>query len=60
VLAGGRLILLNTEGQIVSVSPTTGEKGEIVKGGAPFSLPPLVANNMLYTIDTKGRISAWR
>lgn len=60
VLAGGRLIALNSMGQIVSVSPTTGEKGEIIKGSAPFSLPPLVANNMLYTIDVKGRITAYR
>ncbi len=60
VLAGGRLILLNSEGQIVSVSPTTGEKGETIKGGAAFSLTPVVANSVLYTIDAKGRISAYR
>ncbi|OYY77635.1 MAG: pyrrolo-quinoline quinone [Sphingomonas sp. 28-62-20] len=60
VLAGGRLILLNSEGKIVSVSPTTGEKGAVIKGGASFSLPPLVAGNLLYTIDAKGRITAYR
>ena len=60
VLAGGRLILLNSEGQIVSVSPTTGEKGAIIKGGAGFSLPPVVANDTLYTIDSKGRITAYK
>jgi outer membrane protein assembly factor BamB len=60
VLAGGRLILLNSEGQIVSVSPSTGEKGDVMKGSSTFGLPPVVANNILYTIDSKGRISAYR
>ncbi len=60
VLAGGRLILLNSEGKIVSVSPTTGEKGDVMDGGPGFNLPPLVANNTLYTIDSRGRISAYR
>ncbi|OYY72633.1 PQQ-like beta-propeller repeat protein [Sphingomonas sp. 28-63-12] len=60
VLAGGRLILLNSEGQILSVSPTTGEKGAVIKGSGAFSLPPLVAGNMLYALDSKGRISAYR
>ncbi|OYW23221.1 MULTISPECIES: PQQ-like beta-propeller repeat protein [unclassified Sphingomonas] len=60
VLAGDQLILLNSEGQIVPVSPATGQKGEIIKGSSAFSLPPLVANNILYTIDSKGRISAYR
>ncbi len=60
LLAGGRLLLLNSEGKIVSVSPTTGEKGETIKGGAAFNLSPIVANNMLYTIDSGGRITAYR
>lgn len=60
VLASGRLVLLNSEGQIVSVNPANGEKGAVIKGSAGFSLPPVVANNTLYTIDTKGRITAYR
>lgn len=60
VLAGGRLLLVNSLGRIVSVSPTTGEKGVTIKGSGPYSLPPLVADNMLYTIDNKGKITAYR
>lgn len=60
VLAGGRLIVLNSLGQVVSVSPTTGEISDRTKGGAPFTLPPVVANSTLYTIDGKGRITAYR
>lgn len=60
ILAGGRLIAVNTLGQIVSVSPTTGEKLDTIKGGTPYNLPPVVADNMLYVIDAKGEITAYR
>ncbi|OYY91507.1 MAG: pyrrolo-quinoline quinone [Sphingomonas sp. 28-66-16] len=60
VLAGGKLILVNSIGEIVSVSPTTGEINDRRKAGAPFSLGPVVVNNMLYVLDGKGRITAYR
>lgn len=60
VLAGGRLIVANSRGEIVSVSPETGEMGQRIKGGAPISLSPIVASNTLYVIDQKGRITAYR
>lgn len=60
LLAGGRLIVLNSLGEIASVSPTTGEISDRMKGSGPFSLPPVVANNMLFVLDDKGRISAYR
>lgn len=60
IVAGNRLILTNSEGEIVSASVTTGEVGTIIKGGAPITLPPVVANNTLYILDQKGRITAYR
>jgi len=60
VLAGGRLVVLNSIGQIVSVSAATGEIDNRQKGTGPFALPPVIANNMLYVIDDRGRISAYR
>lgn len=60
VLAGGRLISVNSLGQIVSVSPTTGEKLDTIKGSGAFSLSPIVANNTLYVTDATGRITAYR
>jgi outer membrane protein assembly factor BamB len=60
VLAGNRLILTNSRGQIVSASPETGEEGAVIDAGKGFSLPPVVANSMLYVLDQKGRISAYR
>jgi outer membrane protein assembly factor BamB len=60
VLAGGRLVLVNSRGQIAYASPTDGTLGGEVETKAPFSLPPVVANSTLYTLDDKGRLSAWR
>lgn len=60
VLAGGRLVLTNSLGNIVSVSPADGKVGDTIKGKAPFSLPPIVANSTLYVLDGKGKLSAYR
>jgi len=60
VLAGGRLLVVNDRGQLVNVSVADGKIGASVKAGESFYLPPIVANNTLYLIDTKGRLSTWR
>ena len=61
VLAGGRLILTNSQGSIVYVSPTDGSVAATVRNKkAGFSLPPVVAAATLYTLDDSGRITAWK
>ncbi|CAM3177065.1 Outer membrane protein assembly factor BamB [Sphingomonas antarctica] len=60
VLAGGNLWLVNTEGQMQSVSPETGAAGGIMQLKAPMSLPPIVANSTLYVLTNDGRIIAFR
>ncbi|HEX8486097.1 PQQ-like beta-propeller repeat protein [Sphingomonas sp.] len=60
VLAGGRLVLTNSRGEIVSVNPGDGAVQSTVETGVPFTLPPIVANATLYVLDQKGRISAYR
>ncbi len=60
VLAGGRLILANSLGELVNVDPQSGAVGAKTEVGAPVTLPPLIAGNTLYLLDQKGRISAWR
>jgi len=59
-LAGGRLLVVNSLGQMANVAVADGQLGTTVKAGNGFYLPPIVANNMLYLLDTKGRISTWR
>lgn len=60
VLAGGRLILVNTEGQLAEVSPTDGSVVATQDLKTPLSQPPIVAGGVLYLLDDDGRITAWR
>ena len=60
VLAGGRLIAVNSRGAMWSVSPADGTATALVDLESDVSLAPVVANNMLYVLDDKGRISAFR
>jgi outer membrane protein assembly factor BamB len=74
ILAGNRLLLVNSLGEIVYVSPTDGSilstsdmrqqsaLSTFLVGSTAtsVSLPPVVANNMLYILDDSGRLTAWR
>ncbi|MDB5738780.1 MAG: putative enzyme [Sphingomonas bacterium] len=61
VLAGGRLVLVNTQGQIVYVAPDTGKVVATVKASKkPIMLPPVVADGALYILAGDGTLSAWR
>jgi outer membrane protein assembly factor BamB len=61
VLAGGRLVLANSLGQLVYVAPDTGNVTGTVKAGkAPLTLPPIVAGNTMYLLGSDGVVSAWR
>lgn len=60
VLAGDRLIVANSEGQLVNVSPTDGAVQSKTKAGGAVLLPPIVAGNTLFVFDNDGRLTAWR
>lgn len=60
VLAGDRLIVANSEGQIISVSPATGAVQSTVETKMPVSVSPVVANNTLYILHDEGYLTAWR
>ena len=60
ILAGGRLVLVNTLGQIVFASPTDGSVLQTVETRTPISLSPIVAGNTLYILDDRGRLTAYR
>jgi outer membrane protein assembly factor BamB len=60
VLANGRLIVANSRGEIWSVSSGEGAASMLVDIKAPVSVPPIVANNMLYILDDSGRLNAFR
>jgi outer membrane protein assembly factor BamB len=60
VLAGGRLIVTNSNGEIWSVTPGEGSATQVFNVKQPLSLAPIVANNVLYLFDDKGQILAFR
>jgi outer membrane protein assembly factor BamB len=60
VLAGGRLILANSRGELVNADPLTGTVQSTVETGMRVTLPMAVANNTLYVLHDEGRLTAWR
>ncbi len=60
VLAGNRLVLTRTTGQLMFLDPRTGTLLGGTSVGAPVSLPPVVANSTLYVLDDDGRLHAFR
>src|SRR3546814_17119311 len=60
VLAGNRLILANSEGEVVFASPQTGEETGRMSVDEAVTLPPVVADHTLYILAHSGRISAFR
>ncbi|MBO9622623.1 MAG: PQQ-binding-like beta-propeller repeat protein [Sphingomonas sp.] len=60
VLAGGHLVLANSEGELIFASPTDGSVQSTMDIKEPVSLPLVVANNTLYVLDDKGQLSAYR
>lgn len=60
VLAGGRLLLVNSEGQLAEVAPADGSVTTTQEFKTALSQAPIVANGVLYILDDSGRITAWR
>ncbi|WP_343343712.1 PQQ-binding-like beta-propeller repeat protein [Sphingomicrobium sp. XHP0239] len=60
VLAGGRLIVVSSEGLMVEVDPDQGAVRRQRDLDRSFSLQPVVANNTLYLLDDDGVLAAFR
>jgi outer membrane protein assembly factor BamB len=60
VLAGGRLMVVNSRGELWAVAPEEGVATQVVDLKSDVSLAPVVANQTLYVLDDSGRISAFR
>ncbi|HHK74851.1 MAG TPA: pyrrolo-quinoline quinone [Rhizobiales bacterium] len=60
VLAGGRLLLVSSDGRLVTVSP---QDGRVIGGrklGGKYLIPPVVANGMVYVLSNSARLTAFR
>lgn len=60
VMAGGRLIITNTLGQIINISVEDGKVGTITKLGDAIYQGPVVADNTLLVLTDKGKLVAYR
>ncbi|HUE80458.1 MAG TPA: PQQ-binding-like beta-propeller repeat protein [Sphingomicrobium sp.] len=60
VLAGGRLILVGSNGTLMNFDPVTGNFQSQTALGVPITLAPVVANSTLYILDNQGRLHAYR
>lgn len=60
VLAGGKLWVANTQGEVASVDPSDGSVTRFADLKEAVSLAPIVANETLYILDDSGKITAWR
>jgi outer membrane protein assembly factor BamB len=60
VLAGGRLVLASSVGHLIFLNPADGAATRLVRQQVGTSLPPVVANEVLYILDDTGMLSAYR
>lgn len=60
VLASGRLWIASSRGYVKSADVMTGEITDFTRLSDGVSLPPVVANDMMYILDDDGTIHAWR
>lgn len=60
ILAGNRLIVVSTRGEMVYADPATGAVQATVDLDRSMSLSPIVANNMLYVLADDGKLTAFR
>ena len=60
IVAGGRLILVSTDKDLLYVDPADGSVKRSVDTGRSASLAQVVANNMLYVLADDGRLTAYR
>ncbi len=60
VLAGDRLVISGSHGEVLSVSPYTGKVLSWLNLSEGVMIPPLIANGTLYILDDDGNLSAYR
>ncbi len=60
IAAGGHLLLVSTDEDLLYVDPADGSIKRTVETGRRMSLSPVVANNMLYILADDGRLTAYR
>jgi outer membrane protein assembly factor BamB len=60
IMAGGRLILANSVGEVTAVSPINGEVMETRELGEAVFIPPVSAGGLIYIVTDDARVVALR
>jgi outer membrane protein assembly factor BamB len=60
VLIGGRLVLANSEGEVVAVSPSNGQVLANGNVDQAVFIPPIVANDQIYLVTDEARLVVLR
>jgi outer membrane protein assembly factor BamB len=60
VLAGGRLLLTNSMGQIIEASPDDGRVLTVTGASDTVDVPPVVADGTMYILANDGTLSAYK
>lgn len=60
VMIGGRLVLSNSEGEVIAVSPENGETVAHAEASQPVFIPPIVANDQIYLVTDEARLVVFR
>jgi outer membrane protein assembly factor BamB len=60
VLAGGRLLVFGSNGEVQEHSPVNGDTIRTWDAGGEVKLPAAVASETLFILNEDGRVSAWK
>ena len=60
IMVGGRLVLANSVGDVIGVSPQNGEVIARADVGDPVFVPPIAANDQIYVVTNKAQLHVLR
>ena len=56
IMVGGRLVLANSEGDVIAVSPESGQTVAQQDVGGPVFIPPIAAGGNIYIVTDEARL----
>lgn len=60
IMVGSRLVLANSLGDVIAVSPENGQTVATARVGDPVFIPPIAANGQIYVVTDSARLVAFR
>jgi outer membrane protein assembly factor BamB len=60
VMIGGRLVLANSIGEVIAVTPESGQTVATADVGKPVFIPPIVANEQIYIVTDEANLVVLR